>query len=195
MNSTPTRRRVRRTAPRIVSRPSTFLFLVILSVLCVSAVNLTHAERIALVIGIDNYQSLGKLKVCRNDARSLANVLVSRAGFPKDFVILLTDDAPQVQNRPTYATMRRRIRQVTELARKGDTLLIFFSGHGLQKDGQGYLAPMDGDMEIAIPLRWVRQRLEESAASSKTLILDACHAGAATKGVGGVGDEDRKSVV
>ncbi len=151
-----------------------------------SAGSLEQGDRFALVIGIDDYQTLGKLKVCRNDAKAVARVLVEAAGYPQKRVLLLTDDAEASQNRPTLATMKRRISQVATLAGKRDTLLVYFSGHGITRGGKGYLVPMDGDPQNAVSLAWVKDTLAASPAASKVLILDACHSGSAAKGVGGI---------
>ncbi|HUT60104.1 MAG TPA: caspase family protein [Phycisphaerae bacterium] len=145
-----------------------------------------EGERFAVLIGIDEYQALGKLTVCRNDAKALAQVLIESGGYAEGRVILMTDDAAEPQNRPTQATMKRRIEQVASLAGEGDTVLVYFSGHGITKDGQGYLVPMDGDANSAVPLASVKDALAKSKAASKVLILDACHAGSAAKGVGGI---------
>jgi len=142
--------------------------------------------RWAVVIGIDEYQALGKLTVCRNDAKTLAQVLIESGGYAEGRVVLMTDDAAEPQNRPTLATMKRRIEQVASLAGKDETVLVYFSGHGITKDGQGYLVPMDGDADSAVPLASVKDTLVKSKAASKVLILDACHAGSAAKGVGGI---------
>ena len=144
------------------------------------------ADRWALVIGIDGYQALGKLTTCRNDARAMAKVLSGTAEYPESRVVLLTDDAAAPQNRPTLATMKRRIKQVSELARPSDAVLVYFSGHGVTRDGKGYLVPADGDAENAIALDWVKDTLAASQAQSRLLILDACHAGSAAKGVSGI---------
>jgi len=46
--------------------------------------------------------------------------------------------------------------------------------------------PVDGSRDFAVPLDWVKETLRTSQASSSVLILDACHAGAAAKGVSGI---------
>ncbi|MCD6404568.1 MAG: caspase family protein, partial [Planctomycetes bacterium] len=140
-------------------------------------------EPLALVIGIDDYQALGRLTTCRNDAGELARTLVESAGYTPNRVLLLTDDAAKPQNRPTLATMERRIQQVAVLAGGEDSLLIYFSGHGVTREGKGYLVPMDGDERRAVALSWIKETLSTSKARSKVLILDACHAGSAAKGV------------
>jgi len=160
--------------------------------LCMAAVAAAAAEApgdeggVALVIGIDGYQALGALETCRNDAREFARALVEFGGYRESRVVLLTDDASQAHNRPTLATMRRRISQVASLARPQETLILYFSGHGITRDGKGYLVPSDGDAENAVALDWIKQQLTASRAASKILILDACHAGSAAKGVSGI---------
>jgi uncharacterized caspase-like protein len=182
--------------PRVAS--PTVLPILALSVLAL-ALTAAAGERYALVVGIDGYQTLGKLETCVADAEGLRQVLVERAGFSEKRVALLTDKQAEQQNRPTLAMLRERIRQVCSFAEQGDTVLIFFSGHGDMADAKsgekkGYLIPLDGgttldeqgEMENAIPLSWLKQRLEECKATHKVLILDTCHAGSATLGVGGV---------
>ena len=58
---------------------------------------------------------------------------------------------------------------------------MFFSGHGTERNGQGYLVPIDGssnDPGTLIPLSWVKSTLETSSANHRLLILDACHSSA-----------------
>ena len=163
--------------------------LLALAIVAVPASAGTAEEResgVALVIGIDGYQTLGKLTTCRNDAREFARALVESGGYAESRVVLLTDDATEPHNRPTLATMRRRITQVARLARPSDPLIIYFSGHGITRDGRGFLVPSDGDAENAISLSWIKDELASSRASSKILIIDACHAGSAAKGVSGI---------
>ncbi len=141
-------------------------------------------EKWALLIGADDYQALGKLEFCGDDARALGDVLRSYAGFEN--VAVLTDDAPESGNRPTHAAIRRRIAGIADLAGPDDTLLVFFSGHGITKDGRGYLVPVDGDADNAISMDWVRSTLLSSEAERRMLIIDACHAGSGAKGISGI---------
>jgi len=199
MKTTPTKRRAWRAAPDPLnvthagfrtphSTLRTCIVLCTLSVLCGLAVPV-YADSIALIVGIDNYQSYGKLRTCRADALAMRKVLVRRCGFSERRVVLLVDDAPEPTNQPTYATLRGRIRQVTTLAGRDDELLIFFSGHGETLGNEGYLIPMNGsrdDTGTLIPLSWLNDRIRESKARTRMLILDACHAGSGSKGIGGV---------
>jgi hypothetical protein len=133
------------------------------------------------------------------DAEAVHNVLTKQAGFRADRVILMTDKAAEVVNRPLLTNLRDRVRQVTRFPQAGDTLFLYYSGHGdrVQDDKgnkTGYLIPMDGntqlnakgEMENAISFSWLRERVEECKATTKVVVLDTCQAGSATKGVGGI---------
>jgi len=148
-------------------------------------------QRYALVIGIDGYRALDKLPSCVADAEAVAKVLEESGGFK---VIQLTDRAAEA-DRPTLATVRRRIEHVATVAEKGDTVLLFFSGHGVERGGAAYLVPIDGDPDNAIPLAWVNERLEKSAATAKVAIFDCCHAGAKSRGIGGISGGLRSAVM
>jgi len=145
-----------------------------------------QGKRWALLIGIDGYQTLGRLEYCAADARALADVLVERCGYDANRVVVLTDGGDDPARMPTLAGIRRRIAQIASLADRGDTIVVFFSGHGITHNGEGYLVPVDGDAQNAVSLTWVKSTLEASEADCKLLILDACHAGSAAKGVAGI---------
>ena len=143
---------------------------------------LAHAaEKWALVIGVDKCKALGELKVCTADARAVGGLL-KQAGYN---VSLLTDDGDDFANWPTIGNVERGVEGIVEVAENGDTILIFFSGHGVTQDGECYLVPVDGDDKKAVSLSWLKKKLAGSTAGQKVVILDACHAGAA-KGVNGI---------
>jgi len=144
-------------------------------------------ERWALLVGINSYQAAGELEFCREDAQTLGEVLVECGGFEPNRVVVLTDGAGHPENWPTRGNIRRRIDQFAKLSRPEDTVVIFFSGHGITADGKGYLMAVDSDRDPAnnIALDWVKGVLEGCPAANKLLILDVCHAGSA-KGVSGI---------
>lgn len=145
-----------------------------------------EGTRFALLIGINKYRNLGRLNTCGADARELARVLIERAGFPEDQVILMTDDADRPQNLPTMGNLLNRFEQISILPRADDAVLVFFSGHGVTVEGEGFLVPADGSQRNAIPLKSVKSMLEKCEAKAKLLVLDCCHAGSASKGVSSI---------
>lgn len=138
-------------------------------------------QKWALVVGINEYSNVPALRYASADAKGLYNALI-KAGFPADNIMLMTDTATGHLN-PTRGNLRARINQIATLVEKEDVLLVFFSGHGTEKNGEGYLVPIDGsttDIGSLIPLSWVKKTLETSPAKHRLLILDACRAGSAT---------------
>lgn len=143
---------------------------------------------LALVIGIGNYDILGPLDNCREDAHGVYQSLASR-GYAPERVVLLTDQAEEPEKKATYTNIKRRIKQVCEFAKPKDSLVIYFAGHGTTIDGEGYLVPQDGDekdRENCISVAKLQQQMQACKAGQKMLVLDACHSGSATRGVSGV---------
>lgn len=142
---------------------------------------------IALLVGVNDYEQMGKLDKCRQDAAEMREALVGRGGYSHDRVVLLTDDAKGIENRPSFAHLSRRIEQVCKLARPEDILIIFFAGHGITEGGKSYLVPLDGgEVMTCIQLDWIQDKMQGSAAKYKMLIVDACHSGKTTRGTSGI---------
>ncbi len=142
------------------------------------------AKRFALVIGIDQYNDpqINKLDGAANDAKAIAEALVTYSGFPQDQVILLTNNQPQ-SSQPTKNTILRKLSNLTEVAvPKDGLLLLFFAGHGIEKKGQAFLLPSDaelsGDVKLleatAINVKTVYDWIQDSGIQQIMLILDAC---------------------
>lgn len=143
---------------------------------------------LALVVGISNYDILGPLSNCREDAMAIHKLLTER-GYAPERVVLLTDNAAAPENRATYTSIKRRIKQVCEFSTSKDSLVIYFAGHGTSIAGEGYLVPQDGDEKdrgTSISVTDLQQQMQNSKAGQKLLVLDACHSGSATRGVTGI---------
>ena len=166
--------------------------ILVLAILCVVSMSPAHAaeqsgKRYALVVGINGYEHLGKLEYCRQDAEAVAKVLVERAGFGQKRVCLIADGQEKKANQPTYTNLLRRFKQFTSLPKKGDTLLIFFAGHGVTFGKEACLMPIDGsEQRTGFSVTWLRERIAKCEATTKILILDACHSGKAARGVTGI---------
>ncbi|MEI7880279.1 MAG: caspase family protein [bacterium] len=142
----------------------------------------------ALIIGIGNYDILGPLDCCREDAKAIYQTLLT-AGYLSGRVVLLTDESSTAENRATFTNIKRRLKQVCEYAKPADSLVVYFAGHGTSIDGEVYLIPQDGDekdRENSISLTKLQQQMQDSRAGRKLLVLDACHSGGATRGVTGI---------
>jgi ribosomal protein L21E len=141
------------------------------------------AKRWALVIGVDNYKDgqIGSLKGAGNDAKALAAALVSYAGFPSDQVILLATNQPE-ERQPTRVNILRRLSNLAAVVPKDGLLLIAFAGHGMERNGQAFLLPMDAQIaddisfleETAISVTRMKDRIRATGVGQVVVILDAC---------------------
>ncbi|MDH3742276.1 MAG: caspase family protein [Hyphomicrobiales bacterium] len=140
-------------------------------VLC-SAVEASAARRMALVIGIDQYQYIPKLQKAVGDADAMASTL-KRLGF----------DVTKVVN-ADRRTLNIAIADFKARLSRDDIALIHYSGHGIAIDGQNYLLPADipkpqsGRKDLvtyeAIALNRLVDQLAASGARTRLLVIDAC---------------------
>jgi len=148
--------------------------------------------RWAVIIGIGAYDSpdIGSLRYTVPDADAMYQVLTGPGGFKKEQVILMTD---RTERKPTIRNVRWALGTfLARSARKDDTVVIFFAGHGapevdqrgLERDGLAkYLAPSDADPEdlfsTALAMDDMQTILGRIEAERVVVFLDACYSGAA----------------
>lgn len=130
-----------------------------------------------LVIGIDEYHSLGKLANARRDAEALVNVLSEKYQFEfENIEELYNEDASK-------KAITTTLRTLAEKATSDDNLLIYFSGHGYYDDflKEGYWVPSDAEYEAVtdyITYTYLRQVIKATSAHHVFIIADSCYSGA-----------------
>lgn len=130
----------------------------------------------ALLVGVDDYPSLGSLTGCVADATALRELLARHAdGTPNWRTELITSDAGP------HAVTRDRLRGVlTALfrnARDAD-LLFFFAGHGAQTPWGADLVTQDAVSDsLGVSMNDLVTLANDSPARSVTLLLDCCFSG------------------
>jgi uncharacterized caspase-like protein/tetratricopeptide (TPR) repeat protein len=139
----------------------------------------------AVIVGIAQYKNLDASKQLRfpeSDAEAMYRVLINHEGgsFPPENVHFLKGrDA-------TLANVRRELETwLPSVAQAADRVVVYFAGHGLVKDGRGYLAPYDVDPDhldtSAYPMTTLGDVLATRVkAHWKVLLTDACHSGKIT---------------
>ena len=136
----------------------------------------------ALVVGVSQYKNLDaskQLQFPESDAESIYRILINHEGgsFPAENVHLLK--GPQA----TLANVRRELEEwLPSVATPADRVVVYFAGHGLVKDGRGYLAPWDVDPDhpdtTGYPMATLGDVLAKKVkARWKVLLTDACHSG------------------
>ena len=140
--------------------------------------------RRSLIVGINDYKpAIGKLDFCVSDAKRIDGVLKNRReGFTSTESVLLSDDQ-ESDHIPNRINLIENVKKICISAKTGDTILIYFAGHGtIDKDGKLYLLPIDASSmaieESCISWEWLRKQIELCSAKNKILIIDACHSGA-----------------
>jgi uncharacterized caspase-like protein len=144
------------------------LFIALLAVSLWATAALAES-RTALIIGNAAYEG-APLRNPINDASDMAQAL-ERAGF----AVTLRTDANQ-------RAIRDAIRRFGETLKKtGGVGLFYFSGHGVQVDGENYLVPVGEDIENESDLKQravtAAEAVEAMAAANPRLnivVLDAC---------------------
>ena len=143
-----------------------------------------QGKKWTVVIGVNKYldPAIPSLKFCVADARCMAETLVKHSGYSEERVLVIADDQREDHLQPLGFNLREQINLWLRNPGRGDTLLVFFSGHGfLDNEGQGFLAPKDCKREklglTGFRTDDLRDMLVQCDATQKVLILDCCHAG------------------
>lgn len=134
----------------------------------------------AIITGINQYQNLQPLMYAQEDALSWQHFLVHEANFAHERCILLGDagGTTPAEVLPAYGeAWRDRINQLCHKHLQTDDLLwFFFSGYGVQFEGQDYLMPAGGDPkqipDTAISVQWLYQQLKLAPTDNIVVILD-----------------------
>ncbi len=139
-----------------------------------------------LLIGVNHYQeeTLPSLKYPAPDTQGLAQALgeATRA-FPSKELCIYHDFA---QQQPTASAVRQRLGEISRAAQSQDTVLVYFSGHGIfdEPTQQVVLCLSDTRKQAlhstGLPLQELLQGLNQSLARQQLLWLDACHSGGLT---------------
>ncbi len=146
------------------------------------------AEKYALLVGIDTYSWPNTpLDGCVKDVAMIQTVLTEKYGFPASNVKTLLNSAA------TFEGIRNAFQtHLIEQARRGDAVVLYYSGHGTQTpDNNGDEA--DGIDETLCPVNisddettWLtddilNRWLSQLRTTQVTVILDSCFAGTATR--------------
>ena len=141
-------------------------------------------NRVALVIGNNAYQRpLTMLSNTINDAQAIRTILANRG-----FDVIYKEN---VSHREFDGILEEFYRKLS----RGGVGLLYFSGHGLEFDGQNYLIPIDAKIGAksdtkyeAVALNKITHRITKIGNRLNIVILDACRNDPFAKayGVGGL---------
>ena len=139
-----------------------------------------------LLIGVNQYSDaeLPSLQYSALDCQGLGEALTeATATFPAREIILHHDFA---NSKPELSAVSASLERILADAQPDDTVLIYFSGHGIldKASQQVYLCLRDTKtdrlQDTGLPLQEILQRLGSCPASQQLVWLDACHSGGMT---------------
>ncbi len=124
-------------------------------------------NRYALIIGNGNYEIAGTLPNALNDAKLLENTL-NALGFEVKLVL----DADEEAMGEALDALERHVKS-------SDVVALYYAGHGLQKDGENYLVPIDAKLRSNSAIERETLRLQSfldvmKDAPISLVFLDAC---------------------
>ncbi|MEM5582592.1 caspase family protein [Roseibium sp. AS2] len=124
-------------------------------------------NRFALVIGNSAYQNAGRLANPGRDAELIAGSL-EKAGFDVSLQLDLDENG-----------MGRALDDLAARAPDLDVVAFYFAGHGIQKDGQNYLIPVDADLRTPTSIERETMQLKSfmtvmEEVPISLLFIDAC---------------------
>lgn len=138
---------------------------------------------LAIVIGIERYQSLPGSAYSQNDA-SLVKEYLKALGFPERNIELL------INERATKSALEKTLEVwLPNRSKKGGRVFIYYSGHGAPDPAKGdaYIVPYDGDPNYlsvtGYPLKRLYKKMENLPAAEVVIVLDACFSGAGERSV------------
>ena len=151
----------------------------------------------AVVIGINDYPKLPKLKYAVNDAQAFFDLLAIGNQVPAANITLLVNDQATLRNLRSALGIRLK-----EAADKDDMVIIYFAGHGavepdtksLDADGlEKYLLTYDSDPSelyaTGFPMREIAHILDRIRSERLIFVADSCYSGASggrTVSTGGI---------
>ncbi len=145
----------------------------------------------ALLVGINDYQSVRDLRGCLNDVTNMRNILKTYYNFTNNDIRVLTD------SRATKQNILERLTWLVGKCSPDDRLVFHFSGHGSQiRDRDKDEELLDGTDELICPydMDWngtfitddnlydVFKELPDGTLLE--VILDCCHSGDGIREVG-----------
>ncbi|HEY9645820.1 MAG TPA: caspase family protein, partial [Chroococcidiopsis sp.] len=150
------------------------------------------------LVGVNQYNhpGLSALSYAAADCSGLVDVLRDATeSFPHRHFFVYHDHASQspplnapqgsVAGTPSCRRVVESLNQMTSQAKKEDTIMFYFSGHGFLEDATEklYLCFPETDLarlsETALDIQVLLKRMKDSKAERQVLVLDACHSGGA----------------
>jgi len=151
------------------TKPRRYTFIVLLAVIIFASPPLIAANKIALVIGNSDYRLADHLPNSVKDSKAIADKLRNLG-----FEVIERHDL-------TLEEMNTALRETHKKIGKGTIAVFYYAGHGIQKDGQNFLIPIDADINKGYEIKYsglnlqkVLDGMNEAQPDLNIALLDAC---------------------
>lgn len=162
---------------------------------CTPALAQSMGKSVALLIGVEEYENpdISRLRYAVKDVTAVGQLLEKSLGYQT--VRVLTSGTADARLKPTNVNVFKALDSLAAEIGQDDTFLLYFSGHGFSKDGQGFLGSINVDASSietlqvsSVPVATLQNKLKRIKARQVILIMDACR----NDPEAGKGDGDNK---
>ncbi|KAI4342284.1 hypothetical protein MLD38_026925 [Melastoma candidum] len=143
----------------------------------------------AFLCGVSYRKKKYELKGTINDVKNMKQLLINGFAFSEGSIHILTEDEKDEGRRPTRKNILESLKWLVKDSAPGDSLLFFFSGHGLRYPESEKGDELDGFDESICPVDFVREGVIRDNEINSIIveplkegvmlhaIIDACHSG------------------
>lgn len=121
----------------------------------------------ALIVGVSNYVR-NSLPLCYNDIFAIENAIISGLNAKPENLLICGDNKTVTVN--DFIKAFHLIIQQIDI---DDTFILYFSGHGAEKNGDNYFVFSDD----ALPVKSIVELVGDVHCTNKLVIIDSCHSG------------------
>ena len=139
------------------------------------------ADNYVLLIGVGKYENgITSLPYDVNDVRGLEKAFLKNARYRPDHVAVMTTEAKETDpSYPKLTNVYSTLKTILGKMKEDDTLILYFSGHGMTSGGDQYLLFADTILELpqktAMSLKDLNDEFKRfKSVRHKIVILDAC---------------------
>ncbi|CAL5434358.1 unnamed protein product [Camellia sinensis] len=147
-----------------------------------------HQKKRAVLCGVSYQKKKHKLKGTINDVKRMKSLLVDHFQFPENAICVLTEEENDPELSPTKKNIQNALQWLVQDNMGGDSLVFYFSGHGLrQPDFAGdesdefdeTICPSDFATAGMILDNYINSTIVKPLKHGVKLhaIIDACHSG------------------
>ncbi len=124
----------------------------------------------AIIVGVSNYMHSGAntLPFCQNDIMAIKDAFVHGLNVQPEDIIVCGENGSVL-----LGDFVRALQYFSSNAAEDEILLFYFSGHGMNSNGDHFLVLTDSFVNTQEVITY----LEAIPSKSKVLFLDCCHAG------------------